>query len=243
MKSLRNVLLILLAPLVVSGCATTAGKSTTCSIIGGATGGVIGATAEKAIWSIPGAIAGAALGYVLCQEGDADGDGVLDSKDLCKKTPPNTKVNKDGCSDFDKDGVFNNKDQCPNTLPGTKVDKKGCVLCGEIIAKLPGDVSFGSDKCDLNDEAKGSLGGVIKALKGTNTQIHIEGHTDSTGSDKYNLKLSQCRADSVKDYLASSGIGNKITAEGKGEASPKASNKTKAGRAENRRAEIIVTCK
>nr|VFK53311.1 MAG: OmpA-OmpF porin, OOP family [Candidatus Kentron sp. TC] len=244
MKSLRNVLLILLAPLVMLGCATTGGNSTVCTIVGGVTGGAIGATAEKAIWSVPGAIAGAVLGYALCQEGDADGDGVPDSKDLCKKTPPNTKVNKDGCSDFDKDGVFNNKDQCPNTPPGIKVDKKGCAICGQIIANLPGDVSFGSDKCNLNEDAKGSLGIVIKALKGTNTQVDIEGHTDSTGSDKHNLALSQCRANSVKDYLVSSGIGgSNITTIGKGETFPKASNETEAGRAENRRAKIIVTCK
>ena len=67
------------------------------------------------------------------------------------------------------------------------------------------------------------------------------GHTDSVGSDKYNDRLSQRRADSVKAYLVSKGIEpNRIYTEGKGEKQPVASNKTKEGRAKNRRVEIEV---
>ena len=67
------------------------------------------------------------------------------------------------------------------------------------------------------------------------------GHTDSVGTDKYNNKLSQRRADAVKAYLVSKGIEpNRIYTEGKGEKQPVADNKTSEGRAKNRRVEIEV---
>jgi len=70
----------------------------------------------------------------------------------------------------------------------------------------------------------------------------VEGHTDSVGSDDYNLKLSQKRADSVRDYLTANGInGANITAIGKGKDGPVASNDNAAGRQQNRRVEMVVS--
>ena len=83
---------------------------------------------------------------------------------------------------------------------------------------------------------------MIGQIKGIALEVVIAvGHTDSVGSDKYNDRLSQRRADSVKAYLVSKGIEpNRIYTEGKGEKQPVASNKTKEGRAKNRRVEIEV---
>jgi outer membrane protein OmpA-like peptidoglycan-associated protein len=72
--------------------------------------------------------------------------------------------------------------------------------------------------------------------------MKVEGHTDSVGTDDYNMKLSQRRADSVRDYLTANGIsaGN-VTATGLGKADPVASNDTSAGRQQNRRVELVVS--
>jgi outer membrane protein OmpA-like peptidoglycan-associated protein len=72
--------------------------------------------------------------------------------------------------------------------------------------------------------------------------VNVEGHTDSIGSDDYNLKLSQRRADAVRDYLTSNGInpGN-IQAIGLGKAAPVASNDNAAGRQQNRRVEMVMS--
>ncbi|MGA9222010.1 MAG: OmpA family protein, partial [Pseudomonas graminis] len=75
-----------------------------------------------------------------------------------------------------------------------------------------------------------------------NVQLHVSGHTDSVGSDAYNQKLSQKRAQSVTDYLVSAGIprASFVSVEGDGEARPVADNKTADGRALNRRVEIKI---
>jgi len=72
-------------------------------------------------------------------------------------------------------------------------------------------------------------------------KLRVEGHTDSIGSDAYNLKLSERRAQAVRDYVVSQGIdAARISVKGWGKTKPVASNKTEAGRAENRRVEIIA---
>jgi len=82
----------------------------------------------------------------------------------------------------------------------------------------------------------------VSKISGINLEVVIAiGHTDSIGSDAYNQKLSVRRAESVKAYMVSKGIAaNRIYTEGKGEKQPVASNKTKDGRAKNRRVEIEV---
>ena len=84
--------------------------------------------------------------------------------------------------------------------------------------------------------------GAVKVMKDKpNMRVSVEGHTDSIGSDAYNQKLSERRAQAVRDYLVSQGIdAARISVKGWGKAKPVASNKTEAGRAENRRVEIIA---
>ena len=79
-------------------------------------------------------------------------------------------------------------------------------------------------------------------MQGINLEVMVAiGHTDSIGTEAYNQRLSERRANAVKAYLVSKGIeSDRVATEGKGELQPVASNKTKAGRAQNRRVEIEV---
>jgi len=107
---------------------------------------------------------------------------------------------------------------------------------------MAADAHFDFDKSVLKPEGKARLDDLVGKLKAVNLEVVIAiGHTDSIGSDAYNRKLSMRRADAVKAYMVSKGIeANRIYTEGKGESQPIADNKTKEGRAKNRRVEIEV---
>ena len=104
------------------------------------------------------------------------------------------------------------------------------------------DAFFDVDKSVLKPEAKAKLDDLVGKTKGINLEVIIAvGHTDSDGSDAYNQKLSVRRSEAVKAYLVSKGIEkNRVYTEGKGEKQPVADNKTKEGKAKNRRTEIEV---
>ncbi|OYT84811.1 MAG: hypothetical protein CFE46_19335 [Burkholderiales bacterium PBB6] len=104
------------------------------------------------------------------------------------------------------------------------------------------DAFFDVDKSVLKTEAKAKLDDLVSKTSGMNLEVIIAvGHTDSDGSDAYNQKLSVRRAESVKEYLVGKGVEkNRVYTEGKGEKQPVADNKTKEGKAKNRRVEIEV---
>ncbi len=104
------------------------------------------------------------------------------------------------------------------------------------------DAFFDFDKSVLKPEGKAKLDDLVGKVKGINLEVIIAvGHTDSTGTDAYNQKLSVARSEAVKAYLVSKGIEkNRVYTEGKGEKQPVADNKTKEGKAKNRRVEIEV---
>ena len=104
------------------------------------------------------------------------------------------------------------------------------------------DAFFDFDKSVLKPEGKAKLDDLSSKVQGINLEVIIAvGHTDSVGSDAYNQKLSLRRAEAVKAYLVGKGIeANRVYTEGKGEKQPVADNKTKEGRAKNRRVEIEV---
>ncbi len=170
---------------------------------------------------------------------DQDRDGVIDAKDRCPFTPEGIAVDSNGCAlDDDGDGVPNYLDKCPGTPAGTVVDTNGC---GLALVKLSG-IHFKFDSSALTAEARGILDRAISSIKANASQnLIVEGHTDSTGPDTYNLGLSQRRAESVVNYLVSKGVnGSRLNAKGLGENSPVSSNNTREGRAANRRVEIYA---
>jgi OOP family OmpA-OmpF porin len=185
----------------------------------------------------PGTPAGVRVNEHGCPP-DSDGDGVPDYMDKCPGTPAGAKVDANGCElDDDGDGVVNSKDKCPNTKKGTPVDNNGCDLAQEYRLD---HVNFAFDSAKLTDDSTASLDDALQILKRhTDLKVEVAGHTDSMGSDEYNLGLSKRRAQAVADYLIAHGANAaNITVKGYGESDPVADNATEAGRAQNRRVEL-----
>jgi outer membrane protein OmpA-like peptidoglycan-associated protein len=130
-------------------------------------------------------------------------------------------------------------DEIAKTVPDAKV-----VRVGEgIVVEFSSNILFGFDKSGLSAEAKTNLDKLVKILDGySDTNIEIQGHTDSKGSLSYNKTLSQQRAVAVSDYLKTKGVSSsRLTAVGFGEGLPKYENETESGRAQNRRVEFLIT--
>jgi outer membrane protein OmpA-like peptidoglycan-associated protein len=117
-----------------------------------------------------------------------------------------------------------------------KKDSRGTIIM------LPGSVLFETGKATLKPNAQSKLDKVADALKQqSDAKIIVEGHTDSTGSDKVNMPLSKKRAQSVSSYLESRGVpSSDLQTEGLGSQRPVADNDTTSGRATNRRVEIVI---
>ena len=148
-----------------------------------------------------------------------------------------------GPQDSDGDGVIDANDQCPGTPRGTEVDARGCPIEKKAPIVLKG-VTFEFDSSKLTAQATNRLDNVVDALEASpDVNFRVDGYTDSIGTDRYNLDLSQRRVDSVRSYLMNHGItSSRITGtQGHGESNPVATNETAAGRAQNRRVELNVT--
>lgn len=174
-------------------------------------------------------------------EGDADGDGVPDSRDRCPNTPKGAPVDADGCPlDSDGDGVPDYKDNCPGTPKGAKVDPKGCEIMADLTIRTTTD-HFDFDSAELKPAMMTELDAAaaqINASKG-DEMLEIVGHTDSTGPEAYNQGLSERRAQAAADYLSSKGVStSRMTVKGMGESAPVADNATREGRSMNRRVEL-----
>ncbi|MCX7546509.1 OmpA family protein [Xanthomarina sp. F1114] len=173
---------------------------------------------------------------------DADGDGVADHLDECPNEA-GPAANK-GCPwpDRDGDGVADKDDKCPDE-PGT-VANDGCPEITEAVKKALNayakTILFDTGKASIKTHSAEVLANIIGILNEyPNAKFSIEGHTDSVGSDALNMKLSKERASSVMNYLIENGIASdRLSSEGYGETRPIDSNKTRAGRANNRRVEI-----
>ncbi|WP_137680416.1 OmpA family protein [Aurantiacibacter suaedae] len=125
---------------------------------------------------------------------------------------------------------------------GTGVDVSQTPNGDGILVNLP-DVTFAVNSADISPSMRQTLDGVAQSMVNyPNSLIDVMGHTDSTGSDQYNLDLSRRRANSVTNYLASRGVSRaRIELIGYGEQYPVADNTTESGRAQNRRVEIRIT--
>ncbi len=173
---------------------------------------------------------------------DADGDGITDSKDGCPNEAGPAANNGCPYQDKDGDGVLDKDDNCPD-VAGT-VANNGCPEVTEEIQKTLNEyaaqVLFDSGKSSIKEESTKVLNDIIAILKEYPTaKFTVEGHTDSQGPAKSNQRLSDSRANSVKNFLVENGVDQfRLSAVGYGEDRPIATNNTRAGRAKNRRVEI-----
>ncbi len=181
-----------------------------------------------------------------CPDPDNDQDGILDGEDKCPNEP-GPKENG-GCPDKDKDGdgVVDRLDKCPD-VPGPP-DNDGCPKQKFIVVtkdkiELKQKVHFATAKALIYPDSFPMLTEVADVLKSRpEIKVRIEGHTDSRGGLKYNMKLSQARADSVKQFLVGQGVDpSRMETRGFGPTQPIADNRTAAGREQNRRTEFIIT--
>ncbi|MGY4533860.1 OOP family OmpA-OmpF porin [Pseudomonas sp. TE3786] len=146
------------------------------------------------------------------------------------------------CSDSDNDGVCDNVDKCPGTAANVTVDADGCPAVAEVV-RVELDVKFDFDKAKVKEESYGDIKNLADFMKQyPATSTTVEGHTDSVGTDAYNQKLSERRANAVREVLVNQyGVGGeRVNAVGYGESKPVADNATEAGRAVNRRVEAEV---
>lgn len=173
---------------------------------------------------------------------DTDGDGVADNVDECPEVAGPKDNNGCPYPDRDNDGTPDNLDECPD-VAGPK-SNKGCPEVKEEHIKQLNDygktILFNTGKSTFQEQTYGVLDNMAKVMNQfPNAKFAVEGHTDSTGSDKINNPLSEARANAVRDYLITKGISaNRLTAAGFGSTKPIDSNKTAAGKANNRRTEI-----
>ncbi|MFC4210670.1 OmpA family protein [Pedobacter lithocola] len=161
-------------------------------------------------------------------------------------------------ADDDNDGVANKFDKCPGTPSGTVVDGAGCPLAApttkvikettviteadrKVVKDAISNLEFDLGKSTLRAKSYATLNRVAGLLVEKNFSLKLAGHTDNTGGRELNLSLSKDRAEAVKAYLVSQGANaSRIEATGYGPDQPIATNKTAAGRQENRRVEFTL---
>lgn len=186
-----------------------------------------------------------------CPEPDDDLDGILDTADRCRTEPEDRDgfEDEDGCPDFDNDGdrIPDATDLCPNE-PGIE-EEQGCprvyqdveVTSEGIVIRQ--QIFFETDRAVIRSISYPILDTVAQVMRDfPDISVEIQGHTDSRGRDAHNLRLSQARAESVREYLVRAGIApERMTARGYGETQPIETNATAEGRAANRRVEFRRT--
>jgi large repetitive protein len=194
-----------------------------------------------------------------CPEPDNDKDGIADKKDKCPNDPEDKDrwEDEDGCPepDNDKDKILDPKDECPNdpeVMNGFE-DEDGCpddagkkklVVVKRDKIEILDKVYFATNSDRILPKSYDLLNNVASVINDHKEipAIFVEGHTDSDGPDTSNLDLSDRRAKSVMKYLTETGgvDAARVKAKGYGEAKPIDTNKTPAGKANNRRVEFRI---
>lgn len=188
-----------------------------------------------------------------CPDLDNDEDGLSDRVDQCPDKPEDDDgfEDDDGCPDCDNDGDGVPEcpqaiDKCPD-VPAQTAD--GCpkkytnVVITKSKIEIKQTVYFDTNKATIKQVSYSLLNEVAQALKdNSKIQVQVQGHTDSRGRNKKNLRLSDARAASVRDYLVAQGVdASRLTSKGFGEEVPISDNRTKRGREQNRRVEFVIT--
>lgn len=216
-KSVVATLVMASSALIVSGCTTVNPYTNEQQNAKATNGALIGAVAGAAIGVVSSSKKDRGKGALIgAASGAAVGGGIGYYMDVQE-----TKL----------------RQQLAST--GVSVTRNG----DNIVLNMPNEVTFEVDKTDLSDGAKRVLHSVaLVAKEYDKTRLNVMGYTDSSGSDSYNLRLSQVRASEVGSYLMSQGVkSQRVSSMGMGESSPIASNNSAAGRAQNRRVEIVLT--
>jgi OOP family OmpA-OmpF porin len=167
-----------------------------------------------------------------CEVPDSDGDGVPDFRDKCPNTPAGKKVDKDGCP-----------------LPEPMAEPAPMPAPAPVPAPAPAlapeprlaGANFDFDKAVIREADVANLEQDVAALmKWGDVKVEVAGHTDSVGSEAYNMDLSLRRANAVRDWMISKGVAaDRLIVKGYGESMPIADNGTAEGRFSNRRVELV----
>lgn len=182
------------------------------------------------------------LPSVVSRPGDRDGDGLLDTEDMCPDVPGMLKYKGCPAPDTDRDGINDEEDNCI-TVFGLR-ENKGCPVVKreltEEMRKAAKNIFFPTNGYSILPESYPALATVIRILQSdASLKLIIEGHTDNQGTPESNQVLSQNRANAVVSYLIHEGIdAARLKAEGFGQSKPVDDNSTGSGRANNRRVEM-----
>gem|GEM_PF-2170904 len=190
---------------------------------------------------------------------DMDGDGIEDAVDRCPGTAEDIDgfEDNDGCpdADNDNDGVSDEKDLCQseNETPNGFMDEDGCsdtapakplerIVVTSKVVEIKEKILFATDRSDIDAKSFKMLDEIASVLiANPNIRLRIEGHTDNIGGPEKNLKLSQGRADAVRNYLIYKEVAaERLSAIGRGEEQPIKDNASEEGREANRRVEFHI---
>lgn len=222
MQSIKTIIrlsfFLLIAITLSFGAGCAVNNTVKGGAIGGAAGGVVGgAIGKKGGDGTKGAVIGAVVGGTA---------GAILGKYMDKQAK-----------------------EIEEEVPGATVEKietvdpeTGETVTESVVITFNSGILFDFNSYNLTTASREELNRMAGIMnRYPDTDLSIEGHTDSKGTDEYNQKLSEQRAASVSDYFATSGINRqRMTVRGFGEASPVATNDTDAGRAANRRVEIKI---
>ncbi len=182
-----------------------------------------------------------------CPDPDNDGDGIVDRADACPNDPG--PLENRGCpvvdTDRDGDGIPDRLDKCPDQFgpaPDGCPKKYTLVEVKKEKIAIKQQVHFATAKYRVLPDSFPLLNQVAAVLNDfPKMKVSIEGHTDNVGGEPVNLRLSQRRAEAVRDYLVAKGISpSRLEAVGFGPRKPIATNKTVRGKAQNRRTEFRI---
>ncbi|WP_437682751.1 OmpA family protein [Sorangium sp. So ce131] len=186
---------------------------------------------------------------------DADGDGIVDASDACPKAkgPASEDPKRNGCPDDpDGDGIRAAADACPNERgqPDPDPRQNGCpkfvrVSADEITTSKPVQfIVYGKTRAETVDPVSDEILYEVRDAIQQNPDIElveVQGHTDDSGSEEYNLRLSQERADAVLSWLVAAGVPReRLVAKGYGFEHPLGDNRVKTGRQKNRRVQFMI---
>ncbi|MGY5350985.1 OmpA family protein [Wenyingzhuangia sp. IMCC45533] len=210
-KIFKNLVLVFMSASMFVGCSSM-NNSSKGGLIGSGAGAAIGA----GIGALIGGKKGAAIGAI---SGAAVGGttGVIIGKKMDKQA-----------------------EELRNSIPGAQVYRVGEGI--DVVFDEGSGIYFASNKAIINNDTKNTLSKLAEVLKKyPETNLFVDGHTDSDGSEAHNLKLSLARAQAVADYLQSLGVpSDRFAVKGEGESLPIADNSTAAGKAKNRRVELAI---